>query len=44
MAKRRGAMLVEINPYETDLSEIADVVIRARAGDAIPAIVDILRR
>ncbi len=44
MAKRRGAMLVEINPFETDLSEIADVVVRAKAGEAIPAIADILRR
>lgn len=44
IAKRRGAPLIEINPNETNLSEIADVVVRAKAGTAVPAIVDILRR
>lgn len=42
MAKRRGAPLIEINPHETALSEIADVVVRARAGEALPAIVELL--
>lgn len=42
MAKRRGAPLIEINPEETPLSEIADVVIRAPAGLALPALVDLL--
>ena len=44
MAKRHGAPLIEINPFETNLSEVADVIIRANAGEAVPAIVDILRR
>jgi len=44
MAKRRGVPLIEINPHETDLSPLADVVIRAPAGTALPAIVDLLRR
>jgi NAD-dependent deacetylase len=43
MAKRRGAPLVEINPEETALSDIADVVIRAPAGLALPAIVQLLK-
>jgi len=43
MAKRRGAPLIEVNPEETALSDIADVVIRAPAGTALPAIVDLLR-
>ncbi|MEO6398703.1 MAG: NAD-dependent deacylase [Tepidiformaceae bacterium] len=42
MAKRRGAPLIEINPHETALSEIADVVVRASAGVALPAIVELL--
>jgi NAD-dependent deacetylase len=42
-AKHNGARLVEINPNETDLSWMADVVIRAPAGEALPAIVDLLR-
>ena len=43
MAKRRGAPLVEINPDETALSEIADVIVRASAGVALPAIVELLQ-
>ena len=40
MAKRHGAALIEINPTDTALTDIADVVIRAKAGDALPAIVE----
>lgn len=39
MAKRRGAPLMEINPEETALSGLADVVVRAPAGQALSAIV-----
>lgn len=42
LAKRRGAPLIEVNPDETALSELADVVIRAPAGVALPALVDLL--
>lgn len=43
MAKRRGAPLIEINPDETALSDIADVAVRAQAGVALPAIVELLQ-
>ncbi|MGE0598271.1 MAG: NAD-dependent deacetylase [Dehalococcoidia bacterium] len=42
MAKRRGAPLIEINPHETELSPIADVTVRAPAGIALPALVELL--
>lgn len=42
MAKRRGAPLIEINPDETALSDMADVIVRASAGVALPAIVELL--
>jgi NAD-dependent deacetylase len=42
LAKRRGATLVEVNPEETALSALADVVVRAPAGDALPALVALL--
>ncbi|MEP6870331.1 MAG: NAD-dependent deacylase [Anaerolineaceae bacterium] len=42
MAKRRGAPLIEVNPHETALSDIADVIVRASAGVALPAIVELL--
>ena len=42
LAKRRGAPLIEVNPEETALSEIADVIVRAPAGVALPALVELL--
>jgi len=38
-AKAAGARLVEVNPEATPLSEVADDVLRARAGIALPALV-----
>lgn len=43
LARERGAPLIEINPEPTELSHIASVVVRAPAGLALPAIVDLLR-
>ncbi|MGD9933160.1 MAG: NAD-dependent deacetylase [Dehalococcoidia bacterium] len=44
MAARRGVPLIEINPEETALTSIADVVIRASAGEALPALAERLGR
>lgn len=38
-AKRAGAFVVEINPEETPLSSIADVVLRGKSGEILPQIV-----
>lgn len=38
-AKAAGAVIVEINPHPTPLSGIADYVLRAPAGVALPALV-----
>ncbi|MCE7928455.1 MAG: NAD-dependent deacylase [Dehalococcoidia bacterium] len=43
MACRRGVPLIEINPEETPLSGLAEVVIRASAGESLPAIVERLK-
>lgn len=40
----RGGTLIEVNPYETELSEIARIVVRGPAGDALPRIVAAARR
>lgn len=40
IACRRGVPLIEINPEETPLSGLASVVIRATAGQSLPAIVE----
>ncbi|MCK9486964.1 MAG: hypothetical protein M0R73_09775 [Dehalococcoidia bacterium] len=42
-AVRRGAPLIEVNPEETPLSEVASVVVRAASGEALPAIVAAVR-
>jgi NAD-dependent deacetylase len=43
MAKRRGVPLIEVNPNDTALTPLADIVIRATAGKALPAMVGMLR-
>jgi len=44
IAKRRGAILVEINPEETPLTEIADYSFRAKSGELLPELLSVLRR
>ncbi|QDG53978.1 NAD-dependent protein deacylase [Persicimonas caeni] len=38
LARSHGAKLIEINPNPTELSEIADVVIRGKTGEVLPEI------
>ena len=42
-ATRRGVPLIEVNPEETPLTEVATVVVRATAGVAMPALVARIR-
>ncbi len=42
-AARSGAMLVEVNPDDTPLTTHADYALRGRAGEVLPALVDVLR-
>lgn len=44
LVSERGGTLIEINPYETELTARAAASIRAPAGDALPRIVDAVRR
>jgi NAD-dependent deacetylase len=39
IARDSGATVIEINPQETELTPIADIVCRGRAGDVLPALV-----
>jgi NAD-dependent deacetylase len=41
--RRLGGKLIEINPHETPLSGLAEVVVRAPSGEALPKIVQRLR-
>jgi len=43
LAKRHGTPLIEINPERTDLSDYADLVVRAPAGEALPEIARLVR-
>ena len=43
IVKEGGGKIIEVNPLENELSRISDVVIRAPAGEALPALVRTLR-
>jgi NAD-dependent deacetylase len=43
IALRAGATLIEVNPEETPLSPYSQVVLRAPAGEALPALMQRLR-
>lgn len=43
VAKGAGATLVEINPVQTELSYLADIVVREPSGVALPRIVEMLK-
>jgi NAD-dependent deacetylase len=40
VARRAGALLVEINPERTPLSDLCDVSIQGRAGEIVPQLDD----
>jgi NAD-dependent deacetylase len=44
VARQRGARLVIINMEPTPLDDVADVAIHAKAGEALPAIVNALKK
>ena len=41
--KSSGGVLIEVNPNETPLTPLSDVVLRAPAGEALPLVVEQLR-
>ncbi len=44
IVKERGGAIIEVNPLESELSRISDVVVRGPSGEALPALVKALRR
>jgi len=42
-ARRKGASLIEVNPYETPLSDACDAVIRGPSAENLPRIVEQVR-
>lgn len=43
LAKQAGAAVIEVNPEETPITALADVFLKATAGEALPAIVEHLK-
>ena len=41
---QRGGTVIEVNPWETELTDVARIVVRGPAGDALPRIVAAARR
>ena len=41
--KRSGGALIEIGPYETDLTYLCDVSLRGKAGEVLPQLVNAIR-
>ena len=44
IVKDRGGVMIEVNPLESEMSEICDVVVRASSGEAMPALVETLKK
>ena len=44
IVKRNGGALIEVNPNETELSHLCDVIIRAPSGKALPRLVEEVKR
>lgn len=44
IVKERGGAIIEVNPFESELSKISDVVVRAPSGEAIPTLVENLKK
>jgi NAD-dependent deacetylase len=42
IAKQRGALLIEVNPEETALSDFCDFVFRGKTGEILPQLVDLI--
>lgn len=42
IARSNGAAIIEINPAETKLTSISDVVVRARAGEALSELLELV--
>jgi len=43
-AKMSGARLIEVNPNETALTPLCDIILRAPAGTSLPLLVERVRQ
>jgi len=44
IVKEKGGTIIEVNPHESELSGICDISIRASSGEALPALVEEIKR
>lgn len=42
--KQSGGVLIEVNPRETELTPLCDIIIRAPSGEALPRLVEAIKR
>jgi NAD-dependent deacetylase len=42
MVKQRGAGVIEVNPYESEITPVADIWLAAPSGEALPLVVEAL--
>ncbi|MDY6844113.1 MAG: Sir2 family NAD-dependent protein deacetylase [Thermodesulfobacteriota bacterium] len=43
IAKNKGAVLIEINPKESDLTPLMDIFIQGKSGELLPRVIDIIK-
>lgn len=44
IVKREGGTLIEVNPYDTELTSLCNIIIRAPSGEALPKLVEEIKR
>ena len=44
IVKEKGGTIIELNPFKSELSQICDVTIRAPSGEALPVLVEALKK
>lgn len=43
IVKEKGGVIIEVNPLESELSKISDIIIRAPSGKALPALIESIK-
>jgi NAD-dependent deacetylase len=44
IVRNRGGVIIEVNPLESELSKLSDIVVRAQSGESLPALVEAVRK
>jgi NAD-dependent deacetylase len=44
IVRNRGGVIIEVNPLESELSKLSDIVVRAQSGESLPALVEAVKK